>query len=120
MLQQSGLVSRFVDEVGLGKSLLDIPSADDGRRTSDQVAIRLQLRRIWLERFFGIQHKGEHLVIDLDQGKRFGGRVLVNRSNHRDVVSDKAGDIRQGGPPRIPAVGWHIFVGKHRLHARQG
>ena len=94
------------------------------RRLGEFVGIgRVHLRRAVGDRRFGIEHRLEHLEVDLDQLRRAARDTLVFGGDDGDEVADTAGglaDRDEARPVRVdqavPAVARHVGGGGDRDH----
>ena len=115
------------DDVGRGEPRLHVavPHLD----MLEQVPIgtvRVQLRRVRLQRIPRIGDRRQHLVIDADQRQRLLRDLRRLCHRQRDRVPDIACRIASARENRpvvfdqpVPRIARHVRVGQHRVHALQ-
>ena len=88
--------------------------------------VRVQLRRVRLQRIPRIRDRLQHLVIDADQRQRLLRDLRRLRHRQRNRVADVAcrkGAARKDRPvvfdQPVPRVARHVRVRQHRVHALQ-
>ena len=90
---------RLVDDVGgVRQRPVDVADLDLGGR--QQVARLVDRRCVRLEGGQRVQHGRQHLVLDLDQGRRFAGRVPGLGGDHRQHVAHVPGRLALGDEQR--------------------
>ena len=125
LLDGLGFESVLADVIRFGKRRLYITEMKNAARGDVARGERVHLRRAGLHGCFGIEHRRQRFVLDLNQVERFFGRVLVDGRHRGDLVPDVTHGIdgeRQvvAGLRKIavPDVG-KIASGHDRAHARQ-
>ena len=115
------------DRVGLGERLVGgVLVAGLPGRAGEVVALAglvvADQRRVVVERLAGVDHRGQRLVLDVDQRQRVVGRVLVGRDHERDLLALEADlvarehGLRVVGDRRHPrqAERLEVLGGDHR------
>ena len=90
-----GLGAKLVldDVVGVLEALLEVAvivmdmPGDVGRLPALIFHVIAQDRSLGLHRLHYVEHRGQHLVIDLDQVERFLGDMRAGRRHHRHAVA---------------------------------
>ena len=103
-----------------GQGGLDV-AARVTRRRQQVVVLGIDARRARLERFGGVEHRGQRLVFDLDQLRRLARDARGFGGDRRQHVADVARLLALGdeaGPVGVdladPAVARHVLGGRDR------
>ena len=117
------------DQIGVTKTFLDVAFLPrQARQTVVQIGgenlfrravvggdVVMKRRRARRHRFERIEHRGQHLVVDVDQMQRFFGGIHGFRRHRGDAVADKT--------HLVPAQHRHVanlFADQIALHVRAG
>ena len=114
------------DMRGGGERGLDV-AARVARRREHVVVPRIDRRRAGPDRLGGVEHRGQGLVLDLDELRRLAGEARRLGGHRRQHVADIARLLALGDEDRPvgndlpdPAVARHVGGGRDRGDARQG
>ena len=125
-----GAIGSFDDDLGFAQPALDITPGKFNGRIAGQVRTAAHRRRIGFESGFGVEHKGQGAVLDIDQPQRFCGDLFAISGHGRHLIADMAhGPIehinrrhrpfRTRGAARFEGIFGRVLVGDDCAHPRQ-